>query len=106
MLALALADPILRGPGLGLWWIHPILTLLWIGLLVTLIVLVVRRGRRGPWGPGGRGPWGPWGGADAHSARSAEATLAERFAQGDIDEKEYRARLEVLRSGSATPPGR
>ena len=24
--------------------------------------------------------------------------LAERFAQGDIDEKEYRARLEVLRN--------
>jgi DNA-binding NarL/FixJ family response regulator len=31
-------------------------------------------------------------------ARSAEKTLAERFAQGDIDEVEYRARLEVLRA--------
>lgn len=30
----------------------------------------------------------------------AESTLAERFAQGDIDEKEYRARLEVLRATS------
>ena len=31
-------------------------------------------------------------------ARSAEQTLAERFAKGDIDETEYRARLEVLRA--------
>ena len=31
---------------------------------------------------------------------SAETTLAERFAQGDIDEKEYRARLEVLRANN------
>ena len=30
-------------------------------------------------------------------ARQAEATLAERYAQGDIDEVEYSARLEVLR---------
>ena len=31
-------------------------------------------------------------------SRGAESTLAERFAQGDIEEKEYRARLEVLRA--------
>ncbi|HLU63928.1 MAG TPA: SHOCT domain-containing protein [Protaetiibacter sp.] len=30
--------------------------------------------------------------------------LAERFARGDIDEVEYRARLEVLR-GSQPPQG-
>ncbi len=36
----------------------------------------------------------------AGQARGAESTLAERFAQGDIDEKEYRARLEVLRATS------
>jgi putative membrane protein len=35
-----------------------------------------------------------------HPVHSAEATLAERFAQGDIDEKDYRARLEVLRANS------
>jgi len=36
--------------------------------------------------------------------RSAEATLAERFAQGDIDEKEYRARLEVIRANAYPQP--
>ena len=46
--------------------------------------------------------YGPWVGAQA--ARNAESTLAERFAQGDIDEKEYRARLEVLRANVPQPP--
>ena len=32
----------------------------------------------------------------------AESTLAERFAQGDIDEKEFRARLEVLRANDVS----
>ena len=51
----------------------------------------------GPWG-GSYGPgFGPrW----AAPGRAAESTLAERFAQGDIDEKEYRARLEVLRANN------
>ena len=34
-------------------------------------------------------------------ARQAETTLAERFAKGDIDEMEYRARLEVLRANAS-----
>jgi putative membrane protein len=34
-------------------------------------------------------------------ARQAETTLAERYAKGDIDEVEYRARLEVLRANAA-----
>jgi len=40
----------------------------------------------------------------AQASRAAETTLAERFAQGDIDEKEYRARLEVLRANAPQPP--
>ena len=36
----------------------------------------------------------PW----MRGGASAESTLAERFAKGDIDETEYRARLEVLRA--------
>ena len=36
-------------------------------------------------------------------ARQAETTLAERYAKGDIDEVEYRARLEVLRANAAPP---
>ncbi|GAA2003384.1 SHOCT domain-containing protein [Catenulispora subtropica] len=31
--------------------------------------------------------------------RAAERVLAERFARGEIDETEYRSRLEVLRTG-------
>ncbi len=62
-------------------------------------VLAILLLRRVFWG---RGP-GPW----AHrgwpsGAPGAEQTLATRFASGDIDEVEYRARLEVLR---ASPPG-
>lgn len=39
-------------------------------------------------------------GSPAASPRpSAQQLLAERFAKGEIDEDEYRARLEALRSG-------
>ena len=43
------------------------------------------------------------------SAEDPERTLARRFAAGEIDEDEYRRRLEVLRStpaGHGTPGGR
>jgi len=93
--------PVAHWGGPGLWWIPPIFGLLWVALIVTVIVLLVRRGgRRGPWGHGWQG--GPWA-WQSPAARSAETILAERFAKGDIDEKEYRARLEVLRSGSVPP---
>lgn len=82
--------------------------------LIVLIVLIVlgaifgRRRRRmwqqygGAWGHAG--PWGhgPWG----HGARTAESTLAERFANGEIDEAEYTERLSVLRSQYPTPPAK
>jgi len=99
--ALAAAGPVAHSVGFGFWWVPALFSLLWIGLLVTIVVLLVRRGRRGPWGPGWQGgpPWGAH-----HATRSAEATLAERFANGDIDEKEYRARLEVLRANGPVPP--
>ncbi len=90
-------------PGFGfLFFLVP---LFWIGFFVLLFALLGRRMRRGGWGGPG---WGGHPGANGwqHNARrSAESTLAERFAQGDIDEKEYRARLEVLRAnnGSGAP---
>ena len=93
------------GPGFGFGWIFFILVpLFWIGVVVLFASLARRRWSRGGWGPGqfgpGRHPY--WSGA---AARGAESTLAERFAQGDIDEKEYRARLEVLRANNTfTPP--
>ena len=101
-------------------WAHPALGagfavffiighIIWFLIIVAIIIAIVRgaRWRRRAWA-GGMGPWGHgyghgyWGGQQA--ARAAETTLAERFAQGDIDEKEYRARLEVLRASVPQPP--
>ena len=77
----------------GFGWVFFLIPLFWIGLFVLLAVLFGRR-RRAGWAPDfpGGPHWAP--------SRSAEASLAERFAQGDIDEKEYRARLEVLRASA------
>jgi putative membrane protein len=101
-LALAAAAVHPFGPGPWLFFLVP---LFWILVFVILFAIFGRR-RRAMWGA--YGPWahghgyGPWVGAQA--ARNAESTLAERFAQGDIDEKEYRARLEVLRANTPQPP--
>ena len=67
--------------------------LFWLIVIVLIVALVGRRMRRG-WD--GAGP--AWSGA-----RQAETVLAERYARGDIDEVEYRARLEVLRGSQAGP---
>ena len=96
----------LGGPGFGFGWIFFILIpLFWIAVFVLIGSLARRRWSRGGWGPGQfAGHHGHW--ASVAAARSAESTLAERFAQGDIDEKEYRARLEVLRANAypSAPP--
>lgn len=79
------------GPWAAGWgWAFFLIPVFWI-LVIGLVVFLVTRGRRRAWAEGGYGP--PW----ARSG-SAESTLAERFAKGDIDETEYRARLEVLRT--------
>ena len=87
----------------GPWIVPAIFWLLIIGLIITLVATRRRRWARagwgGPWGPHGVGPW-----ASAQAAHNAETVLAERFARGDIDEVEYRARLEVLRSQAPQPP--
>ena len=81
------------GPwGAGLGWLFFLIPLFWIGIFVLIFALAGRRWRRDGWHPGFAG-----------STRSAEQSLAERFAQGDIDEKEYRARLEVLRANRPEP---
>jgi putative membrane protein len=72
----------------------------WFLILILIVAFAIggRRRRMARWAAWGNGGFGPWGN---HSSRAAETTLAERFAQGDIDEKEYRARLEVLRANNA-----
>ncbi len=93
--AVAHVGPWLGGPwAAGFGWVFLLIPLFWIALIVFLVVFFAARRRRYGWyGPGhpGRPGFGapPW---------SAERTLAERFAKGDIDEQEYRARLEVLRA--------
>lgn len=82
----------------GFGFLFLLVPLFWIGLFALVFALVGRRWRRNAWANG----YGPWGHMNA--ARSAEASLAERFAQGDIDEKEYRARLEVLRANAPQGP--
>lgn len=88
------------GPwGAGFGFLFFLIPLFWIALFVLIFGIFGRRLRRARMmGYEGHGPWG-------NPARSAESTLAERFAQGDIDEKEYRARLEVLRANSGYAPG-
>lgn len=75
------------GPGFGFPFFF-LIPLVWIVVLVLLFAFFGRRARR-RWGA-----YGPW----AAQGRSGESVLAERFANGDIDEVEYRARLEVLRA--------
>ncbi len=102
--AVALAGAVAHpgwGWGPGFWIVPAVFWLLIIGLIVTLVATRRRHWRHAGWG----GPWGPtapW--AAAQAAKSAESVLAERFARGDIEEAEYRARLEVLRSQQPQPP--
>jgi putative membrane protein len=94
------------GWGGGAAWLFFLIPLFWILFFVLLFALLGRRWRRGWAGPGGPGYYGAHQGWPGQAdARSAEKTLAERFAQGDIDEVEYRARLEVLRANRPDGPG-
>ena len=54
------------------------------GLLVALLVYAARIGSRSP--------------SDDRSTSSAEATLTERFARGEIDTEEYEQRLRTVRA--------
>ena len=81
-----------------------LIPLFWILLIVALFAIFGRRRwRNRGFGPGGYG-WQGW--QHAQAAGSAESVLAQRYANGDIDEKEYRARLEVLRSSGPVPPAK
>lgn len=81
------------GPGFGWWFL--LIPLFWILLFGVIFGIFGRRWRRSA-RENGYGPYGRMA-----PARQAETTLAERFAKGDIDEIEYRARLEVLRANAA-----
>jgi putative membrane protein len=102
------------GPvGFGFGWLFFLIPLFWIGLIILFASLARRRWARRGYGHGFAGPGfgGPgFGGAgwnrfgQSSGVQAAERVLAERFARGDIDETEYRARLEVLRANRDVPP--
>lgn len=79
----------LGAPGFGLLFFI-LIPLFWI-VVIVLFAGFGRRLMRRYWAASGGHGFG-------FSSRGADSTLAERFAQGDIDEVEYRARLEVLRA--------
>ena len=85
MLATTATAAFVHGPGFVFFPFFFLIPLFWILLLVVLLVVFGRRRRR-------------WMAAGGWQGRSAETTLGDRFANGDIDEVEYRARLEVLRA--------
>lgn len=83
----ALAAAAAHWAGHGFFPFFIFIPLFWIAVIVVLAIVFGRRRRA---------MWGYW---HEHGAiSSAEQTLAQRYANGDIDEKEYRARLEVLRA--------
>ena len=84
--ALAAVPPYAVGFGFPFFFFIPIV---WIAIIVV-IALLLRRGARRRWAMYGGPAFGPH--------RSPELTLADRFANGEIDEVEYRSRLEVLRA--------
>ena len=72
--------------GLGGWLFMTLsMTLVWGGLIAAVVVLfrADRKATREP--------------AHGSGASNPELVLGERFARGEIDEGEYRLRLEVLR---------
>lgn len=83
------------GPGISpFWFIGPVFWLLVLAGLIVLAVLFARRNRQ-LWQSGGPSAW--------RAAAGAEQVLGERFARGEIDETEYRHRLEVLRASRPQP---
>jgi putative membrane protein len=83
------------GDGMSGWGylLMAVNTVVFWGLVAAGVVVLFRYLGRTPDRSGG-------------SARpTAEQVLAERFARGEIDEEEYRRRLETLRSHAGTPAG-
>jgi len=78
----------------GGWLLMTLTMLVFWGLVAWAVVSLVRRGQE------------PAGGAPPPREPDAEEILRRRFANGEIEEDEYRARLETLRGGPPAAPPR
>jgi putative membrane protein len=68
----------------GGWLMMGIGMLIWVALIALVVWLVIRAVGQRQGGPG---------------SEPAEELLRRRFASGEIDDEEYRQRLETLRRG-------
>lgn len=94
------------GNGMGGWGyvLMTVTTVLFWALVIAGVIALIRYLSRRPGDTGTAGSTGSTGGGPAASARPApEQLLAERFARGEIDEREYRHGLEVLRGEHHAP---
>jgi putative membrane protein len=66
----------MHGWGTGGFWLMPLVMMTWFAVLVAVIILLVR------WLGGGPG-------VRSTSSRTARDILDERYARGEIDQKEY-----------------
>jgi putative membrane protein len=85
------------GHGMGGWGfgLMAVSFLLFWALVIVAIVLLVRHFSRPGTAPGSFPPAAP---PATTTGSTAEQVLAERFARGEIDDEEYRRRLNVLHS--------
>lgn len=72
--------------GMNPWWI--LMVVLMVGFIIWAIIWTTQRNNDST--PADR--------TETPSAPSAESILADRFARGEIDEDEYRRRIDALRS--------
>jgi putative membrane protein len=82
-----------------MWWFGGgMMVLFWAAVIFGIVALIRYAGRDG------QRSGGPQGGQSPEPA-APERLLAERFARGEIDEEEYRRRLEALQAaGHAGAP--
>jgi putative membrane protein len=74
----------MHGWGTGGFWLMPLVMMAWFALLIVVIVLLVR------WLGGGPA-------VKSASSRTARDILDERYASGEIDQKEYLQRKKDIR---------